>query len=511
MVGAVIGMVLTMGAAHARALPCGTPALLSKTLASTPTPYPVPPPSPVKDSREAHGACAGSEASENFILKWGSEAPPSRAEIDAILEAFERSWDTELNVMDHAHPWGTDTHLFNVYFGDSGDCAPSAFGMGGYYTTDSEGWPMIVLSNGAFDSGDYGQTTVAHEFYHAVQHAEGAFQVNEEAQWWWEATAMWVESVVYPTTQDYYIFLHGYAFEPHRQLNSYKYPEEGVLAEYHQYGAGIWPRYLTEFEADWRLIRDSWALAGEDDDPVEVIRALLDTDLDEVFADFAAHNAVWDYEHGDQIADWLDYMRDASGFGDQDRRIADTVASQGTGDEWQIPPQDTLPQRYGYNVIEMSNPRSGTMVVRFEGDALGSQGSEASWHIRVVREKPRGIEYEQLLVNEGVGQLTLRDVGSETAIYLVVSVVSPAWNPVENFNYRYQMDMGSTSSGDGGGSGSGSGGGVGSTPNAWGEWGGFGDSDDDKQGCACSNASLASSRSVWLVVPLLLLVVRRRH
>ena len=120
---------------------------------------------------------------------------------------------------------------------------------------------------------------------------------------------------------------------------------------------------------------------------MEVVRELLGADLDEVFADFAAHNAVWDYQHGDQMENWLDYMHDASGFGDQDRRIADTVSSQGTSDQWQTPPQETLPQRYGYNVIEMASPKDGTMVVRFEGDALGSDGSEATWHIRVVREK----------------------------------------------------------------------------------------------------------------------------
>lgn len=500
MLWVALGWSTLLGQAYAGPLLCGTPALLEQTLASQPMPYPAPPPSPVKESREAHGACAGSEASENFVLKWGSEAPPTATEVDQILAALERSWDTELNIMDHAHPWGSDTHLFNVYFGDSGDCAPSAFGMGGYYTTDAEGWPMIVLSNGAFDSADYGQTTVAHEFYHAVQHAEGAYQGNDQAQWWWESTAMWVESVVYPATTDYFVFLHGYAFEPHRQLNSYKYPEEGVLAEYHQYGAGIWPRYLTEFESDWRLIRDSWSMAGPDDDPLEVVRELLDSDLDEVFADFAAHNAVWDYQHGDQMEDWLDYMRDASGFGDQDRRIADTVSSSGTGDEWQTPPQETLPERYGYNVIRMSGPKSGTMVVRFEGDATGSAGSGAEWIIRVVREKERSIDYEELVVVDGGGQLTLRDVGAEYGIYLVVSVTSPAWRSNEVFGYRYQMDMGSTSGGSGGS--------TTSPPTAWDS--AFQGDDEEKQGCACSVSS-PQNVGVWLMVPLWALLGRRGH
>jgi hypothetical protein len=482
----------------AQAMPgiCGTPEFLDMTLASVQMAVPPLPPGPTKGTREAHGACAGSATSENFTFKWGADAPPSPDEIEQILVALERAWDTELNEMEHAHPYGSDSHLFNVYFGDSGDCAPSAYGMGGYYTTDTEGWPMIVLSNGVFDDRDYGQTTVAHEFYHAVQHAEGSFANNEEARWWWEATAMWVESVVYPSTKDYYTFLHGYAFQPHRQLNSYTYPENGVLEEFHQYGAGIWPKYLTEFESDWTLVRDSWATSGPDDDPVEVIRVLMGSDLDEVFADFAAHNAVWDYFHGNEMEAWLDYMVDVSGFGSQDARIVDTVASGGTSTEWQTPPQDTLPERYGYNVIRMSSPNDGTMVVRFQGELMGSQGSESKWLIRVVREKDHGIEYEELVVIDGEGQLTLRDVGTELAIYLVVTVSSPAWRSDEVFAYTYQMDMGVGSQSSG----------SSSTPMSWGS--SFDDSESEK-GCACSSTSF-SLRSVWWWLPLIGLICRRR-
>ena len=119
--------------------------------------------------------------------------------------------------------------------------------------------------------------------------------------------------------------------------------------------------------------------------------------------------------------------------------------------------------------------------------------------------KTRSVEYEELVVIDGFGQLTLRDVGTEIAIYLVVSVVSPAWNTAETFDYRYQMDMGATSSDGGGGDD-----GLGTTPEAWGDWA-FGDSGDDKQGCACTNGGALPMRGVWLLLPLACLVVRRRH
>ena len=289
------------------------------------------------------GVCTGTEVSENFILKWGLDAPPADHEIDLIIEALETSWDHQLDIMGHAAPYGTDDYLFNVYVGDSGGCAPSAMGVGGYYTTDDEGWPIIVLSQGVFSNLDFGQTTVAHEFYHAVQHAEGAFSARGTVQWWWEATAMWVEGEVYPGTEDYYSFLHGYAFEPHLQLNAYtRLTSAGLLEEYHQYGAAIWPRYLTEYVTSWTTIRDTWVYGGSGDDPLDYIAEVIaeesGADIDEVFADFAAHNATWDYYHGENILSFLDFMSESTPFGDRDRRITEIIGSAGTGSTWNAPP-----------------------------------------------------------------------------------------------------------------------------------------------------------------------------
>ena len=433
-------------------LPCGTPALIDTFTQTTPKILPPRPPSPSKGIRDAQaGVCSGQETSENFVLKWGGDAVPATSEIDQIMDALETSWQHELNVMNHAHPYGTSDYLFNVYVGDSGGCTPSAFGMGGYYTTDSEGWPIIVLSQGVFDNPDFGQTTVAHEFYHAVQHAEGAYATGGDVQWWWEATAMWVEGEVYPATEDYYVFLYGYAFQPHHQLNAYQYPGTGALQEYHQYGAAIWPRYLTEYMTSWETIRDSWSEASAYDDPVDMVASMLDKPIEEVFADFAAHNATWDYLHGDNIAAYLDYISESQSYGSQDRRITDYVTSSGTGERWQDPPIDTLPQRYGYNTIRMNRPGKGTVTVRFEGDETGGSGSEASWQVRVVREMSSRAEYETVFLDEdGTGEADIEVKGTEDALYLVASVTSPAWNEGETFNYQYQIDAKDTDGGSGG-------------------------------------------------------------
>ena len=91
------------------------------------------PPNAEKGIRDAMtGVCNGEITSDNFVLKWGYDRAPADDEIEQIMAALETSWQYQLNVMAHARPYGTDSYLFNVYVGDSGGCAPSANGMGGY-------------------------------------------------------------------------------------------------------------------------------------------------------------------------------------------------------------------------------------------------------------------------------------------------------------------------------------------------------------------------------------------
>jgi hypothetical protein len=504
-------LITWLGAAQA-GLPCGTMAQFDDFIGSTPEALPPRPPSDEKGVRDAmSGVCNGTEVSDNFILKWGLDAPPADDEVELIMASLEDSWNHQLEIMGHSAPYGTDEYLFNVYVGDSGGCAPSADGKGGYYTTDWQGWPIIVLSQGVFNNLDYGQTTVAHEFYHAVQHAENAYTTRGPVQWWWEATAMWVEAEVYPGTEDYYSFLHGYAFEPHLQLNAFS-PLTGLklLEEYHQYGAAIWPRYLTEYVTSWTTIRDSWHLGEPDGDPIEFIAEVLaeelGADIDDVFGDFAAHNATWDYYHGDNIASYLDYKSETTEYRSRDRRITDVITSAGTT-SWSSPPSSTLPQRYGYNTLRMYNPPEGEITLRFKGESRGSfegnPGSEARWTVRTVLDSGNRLSYADLPVEEGEGELTISTSGTEDDLYLVIAVSSPSWNEGETFNYQYQFDASETT---GGGSSSGGGSSGTGTPDVD---GGMRAYQPREKGGGCSQVPGAAG-SAWGVMMLGLLIRRRQ-
>jgi hypothetical protein len=401
-----------------------------------------PPPDSHKVEREAHGHCGNIEYTDNFAVKWGNSQDVDKDAVEALAASFEYIWSRQVDDMGHPAPWGTSQYLMNVYIGDTGTCAPSAMGMAGYYTTDPDGMPMIVMSYGNLWDVQYAESTAAHEFYHAVQHASEAYG-SDDARWYWEATACWIEDEVFDTTTNYASFLFGYAFQPHRQLNAFTYPSAGRIEEYHQYGAFIFPRYISEHRADWTVIRDSWIDGSWVDDPVQELAALMpEEDFEALFGDFAAHNAGWNYADGDAFEADLDYWSENTSFGHDDHRIVDTVDHQGTSDEWQQAAADTLPERFGYNVIALRSPADRDLIVRFEGDETGSEGSAARYQVRLVRDYGDAFEYTPVALDGTTGELDAGSVGDEGSLYLVVAAFSDGWNEGETFDYQFQLDMG---------------------------------------------------------------------
>jgi hypothetical protein len=77
------------------------------------------------------------------------------------------------------------------------------------------------------------KVTCAHEFFHAVQMA---YDRNEEL-WWMEASAVWMEEVVFPEVNDNFIYLPYFFNEPELKLND---------GTFHMYGSFVWPAYLQQ-------------------------------------------------------------------------------------------------------------------------------------------------------------------------------------------------------------------------------------------------------------------------
>ncbi|MCZ4500148.1 MAG: hypothetical protein JWQ74_2703 [Marmoricola sp.] len=140
----------------------------------------------------------------------------------------------------------------DVYLADLGG---NNRGLYGYVSTDdsdtsSTAAPYMVLDND-FKPSQFGgapavnslKVTVAHEFFHAVQFAYD----YQEASWFLEATAVWMEDQVYPTINDYLQYLgDSQITQPGVSLNANPDPYAGVI---------FW-KFLSERFHDTGIIRD---------------------------------------------------------------------------------------------------------------------------------------------------------------------------------------------------------------------------------------------------------------
>jgi len=427
-------------------------------------------------------------SSENFNVYWGNNGRVSADSVDRLIDAFELAWEIELNEMGHPAPAGTDTHRFNVYIADTGNGAPAGYGAGGYYSTDREGWPMIAIALGSLGTPDYADIAAVHEFYHAVQGSLNTYVYAGASAWYWEATATWASAQVMPDNFYHASFLFSYIYLPQLPVNFFDYPDTGVLEEYYQYGAYLWPLYLSE-RTDYTLIRDSWLDDSGTGDPIEALRIGLadrDLDLDDVWLDHLAANIVWNYPSGDELESWA--FQYAAYYPESANVTADIVSASGT-DGLIDGPADLAPMRYGSNAIAINGPVGGPMTVRIEGDPEGDEGSPARFGARLVFGDEADAEVVEIPFDDTTGTIeTDRDADT---IWILVGAwtddLGSSWTD-ETFSYRFSVD-------------------VDKPPVDTGLWVSSDDDDDDESGgCGCATGSPAAP--IWVL--LFALAGRRR-
>jgi len=332
---------------------------------------------------EVHGAIPNVQYSERFALKWGPDFDLSEDNANAILTHFEEIHLAEVESWSMASP--TDgVRYFNVYVGDTGGVIPSVGGMAGYYTTDSSGHPMIVLANDTVTDLPYARSVIAHEFFHAVQWASESFWTWETGSWFWEATATWAAGEVVPDNDSYWNALPHYALKPQIGLYHDTMTEHGgAPPDLHQYGAFIFPRYISEVLESPETILSAWRDGETDDDPVAWMRVHM---TDEVFGaalvDHAAHNLTWDYIHGERWSSWVDEV--ASWYPDQDDRIAPLIAHADA--DWYTVGDEDMPGAGGYNLIPIPDDviEEGELVVAVRPDIEAGLATATQFRARVV-------------------------------------------------------------------------------------------------------------------------------
>jgi hypothetical protein len=343
-----------------------------------------------KVMRDAFGRPPHARRSANFAVKWGDARPVDPAMVEAVLEMLEIAWRDEIDSMDLPVPVGSDTALFNIYLYGTGLAVPD-FGFGAYTGIDGDGFPYVVLPAdldlASDEAVDLMRVTTAHEFFHAIEMKTGAYDAaaGSTGYWYWEASADWMAVQVWPQSPVARDYLPFYLLAPHVGIESVVFPDadefEPIML--HHYGAALLPVYLSEVVADRSLVLESWTTAAPADAPLAVLAALLaqrEVDLDEVFADFAAANALLDYPDRALIEAAIDKTRAA--YPDYDHRVAAQVA----GEEADVAaPPATLPEAWAYNVVEIED--AGSADISIAADPLGSKGTAAHVLTRILRDE----------------------------------------------------------------------------------------------------------------------------
>ena len=389
--------------------------------------------SDVKLERDAIGSGFIQISSENFVLKWDTEYITTGIEED-ILNSFEAVWERQVVDWDMVAPFGTDSHLFNVYIGNTGPDAPTVeSGVGGYYTRDSQGWPMIVLNPSSLTA-----TLIAHEFFHALQDAAGSYG-TPEGRWFWESTAEWAASAMNPNSTQGVSAIGSYLKLSHESIDTFLHllnaegDEELVYALY-AYGSVLFPIYLNEITGDELLIPQVWKEGNAWISPLETIETLLADrgfDFYDVWMDHNASTIFMDeYTYGGMYQELAGYDWWDEWTGDGTAMTEET--------------SDIAIEHLGFRVHRLSSATESKYRFQVWANPIGTYDSIAEFRVFLMRRK--GMEYQKipLEINNWFGEMILNDVGEFDDMYLVVGAWADryysSFQDDEQFYYSFAME-----------------------------------------------------------------------
>jgi hypothetical protein len=223
--------------------------------------------------------------------------------VEAVAEALEFSWMIEVETLGWAEPppdreFGGDGR-FDVYLQDLdfNIAGTAEGGQGQLFVGDNPRTARIELySSASFVriDNDFGEilelgfpssavtfmrNTVAHELMHGLQFG---YDATEPHGWLWEATATWVETLVYPGVRSLPMHLTPAFKSTDTCLLSYG-GDEREEDQLHWYSRWLFLRYLSETYGE-EIVREIWEQAIRLDgyESLEAALTEYETDLDSV-------------------------------------------------------------------------------------------------------------------------------------------------------------------------------------------------------------------------------------
>ncbi|MCB9745268.1 MAG: hypothetical protein H6741_08755 [Alphaproteobacteria bacterium] len=216
-----------------------------------------------------------------------TEALALRADLDAAYEALTE----DLGWPEVAQ---SDQYLLLAYI-DSGD------GGGAYTTTgrcaDGTSMPYMVVFADVFDDPVWVEDMAAHELNHFQQFSLG---VGHE-DWWYEATATWIQDQVNPLNDTWLDYVdRGYLAQPQLALRA----SRSDAADFaHMYGMALFAAHLSERVDGPELVKRTWTEASAAVVPLPELLEDMGYNFDGVYRGFVVSAATGRWDHASEMGD----------------------------------------------------------------------------------------------------------------------------------------------------------------------------------------------------------------
>lgn len=368
--------------------------------------------------------------------------------INRTLEVFEYVWDYQTATLGYTTPPTDvgrggdnryDVYVENLGAGFYGFTNPEdvvdGYRANSYITIEND----FAGSYYATNPVDGMKVTAAHEFFHAVQFGYDAFEYdfgnpNDPSSyrpWWLEASATWMEDVMYDDINDYIGYLPFFLGYSWMGLGSFSY-SYGNARSYHPYGACLWPIYMTE-KYGVNIVREIWEICGQTAGynalyAMESALQARSSSLSDGFLEFA----VWNFHSGD-FADPGSFYSEGALFPEVDTTyLIEDLGELRTNIGFQANPPEHLAANY--IIIETDTPsKPGGMRVNFDGEDI----STASWYTGLVGYWPGESVWRDMGVgyNSGAGTDEWRDWDYYS--YLVVIPTVSGLTPVHDSQFGF--------------------------------------------------------------------------
>ncbi|WP_285446077.1 Svx/AvrXca family virulence/avirulence protein [Xanthomonas sp. fls2-241-TYG-148] len=372
----------------------------------------------------------------HFAFRWNGDGVSS-ADVRAAGEHLEMVWDSFINRLQFPEPACTSTTKTKA----SIHLDPS-FGLSGG-VTGSGNMGMWMAPGGLRDHWG-----LAHELTHALQGQTQSLRDSDYTGWIWESHANWMTHQL----------PEFHASDVHCSSMLVNYPHLYLGSTRDRYCNWQFLEYLKN-RYGYAIINDLWAKAPKPGDPAQrsadpftVIRTNMgwtQSQLNDVFGDWALRNVNWDYTNPDGSDQGALYRARYGGnasfdpqrtqdWDNRDRALRMTVLDPvaGQANRYRVP-FEWAPQRWGYNLVQLIPAAGVTSIgVSFEGqvqaapavtalpglvtDPASIPAPDSDWRWGVVSIDSSGRARYSALQRGAKASVTVALRSGDRAVYLMV-------------------------------------------------------------------------------------------